>query len=458
MLYAYLLTRTDFVIEQQPESTSADKRFAHKVYIDLLFLLLELTGHNSEPAKPNSLVIDKKLKDSATGKSLAANSDLKSIIRNNDSRLALPAGLLQQLVDQITDSPVYKEFKRRRGARLDDEIELLCTVFETLISRNENLVRLFRDEPGYTKIGYEMGVDKFVRTLRNFGDIRSSYTGALKALDKSLLQAHKLYISIFALIVKLTQTRTDQLETARHKFLATDDDKNPNTRFVDNMFADALAYNSELQKYVKEYGIYWFDDITFLSSLLDSILKSPVYEEYMAMSATDWEKDCEFWRQILKTVVFPSDALLNMLEDTSVFWNDDLHIIGTFVLKSIRLDAQNQDHTLTFLPQYKDEEDSRFGAELFELAVKNREQYESYVEKFVDKANWDAERIAFMDNVILVCAVCEIINFPKIPLAVSLNEYIDIAKLYSSAKSGQFINGMLYNIIEYLKTEGIINK
>lgn len=295
---------------------------------------------------------------------------------------------------------------------------------------------------------------------RNSNEADAERVSALKALERSLSQAHKLYVSIFVLIVRLTEERARQLENAKAKFLATEEDKNPNTRFIDNELAEKLSVNKEIESYIKKYGIDWTDDTDLLHALLDSIMKSSYYQEYMEAETTDWKKDCEFWRQILKNVVFQSDDLLEALEADSVFWNDDLHIIGTFVLKTIRVMSQGrgEGEEIKLLPQYKDEEDSRFGAELFELAVDHKDSYSAYIEKFVDKAHWDSERIALMDMVIMICAIAEIINYPNIPLAVSLNEYIDIANLYSSAKSGQFINGLLYNVVQCLNREGLINK
>lgn len=459
MLYAYLLTRTEFKIDTEPDISSADKKFAHSAYVDLLLLLLEITGHNTASAvKPTSNLIDKKLRASSVGNMLAADSAVKNFIFKNNSSFAEIAPLVQTLHDRVVASSVFKEFSRKRKIELDNEVALWTVLFESTIAEDPDLKAAMRKLPGFSTVGYQMAIAKVVETLKSYYGARASYYTALKNLETSLKQSRKLYISIFVLIVRLTQARAMQLDAAKNKYLATAEDKNPNTRFVNNSFALALENSKELEAMIKEYGISWTDDITLLNSLLDAIMESSVYREYMEAESSDWEADCEFWRQVLRSVVFMSDDFTNAIEDESALWVDDLHIIGTFALKTIRIDAQSEPGHLEFLPHYKDEEDSRFGAELFEYAVKNRDLYYSYIEKYVDSSNWDSDRIAFMDSVIMICAIAEIINFPNIPLAVSLNEYIDIANAYSSARSGHFINGLLYSIVEYLKSENIIFK
>lgn len=459
MLYAYLLTRTEFKILENPDVSSPDKKFAYSVYVDLLLILLELTSHNTaEPTKKSTLVIDRKLAASAVGASISKDSTLKDIILKGNHTLKELMPVVQHLHDRITASAIFKEFSRKRKTDLENEIELWTVLFKSTIETDPELIKKFKAMPGYTGTGLEMGVDMVVSTLRSFYETRDGYRTALKSLQASLDKAHSLYVSIFVLIVRLTEARERQLENAKSKYLATAEDKNPNTRFIDNSFAAYLAENEDLKTLIKKYGIDWTDDFGLLDSLLASITSSGIYKDYMSAPSTDWEKDCEFWRQIMKNVVFQSDDFEDALESESVYWNDDLHIIGTFALKTIRQASLSESHSVDFLPQFKDEEDSRFGAELFETAVNNRDQYVALIDKYVDTENWDSDRLVFMDTVIMICAISEIIKFPNIPLAVSLNEYIDIANLYSSAKSGQFINGILFSVVEHLKSEGIIQK
>lgn len=455
LLYAYLLTRTEFKIETDPDVSSADKKFAFEAYIDLLSLLLKVTGHNSPLSNAQ---IHKKLVVSAVAKALEGDSELRHLIFKADTHREAISAIVADLHKSITTSSAFLEYSRKRKTSLEDEINLWKVLVETTFLDDKSVMAAFRAMDGYSSAGMKMAVDKVLATLNSYFDARAGYMHALKSLERSLDMSHKLYISMFVLIVRLTQARESQLEAAKNKYLATARDKNPNTRFVDNRLAAALANSPELQDFISKYAIDWTDDITLLNSLLESITTSSVYQQYMEAPSTDWETDCEFWRSIFKNVIFLSDDLTEALEADSVFWNDDLHIIGTFVLKTLRIDARSETQTPLFLPQFKDAEDSEFGANLFDYAVKNRDEYYSYIERFIDTKNWESDRIAFMDVVILLSAIAEIINFVNIPVAVSFNEYIEIANLYSTSKSGQFVNGILHSVVELLRQEGIVVK
>ncbi|MDE7467198.1 MAG: transcription antitermination protein NusB, partial [Muribaculaceae bacterium] len=197
--------------------------------------------------------------------------------------------------------------------------------------------------------------------------------------------------------------------------------------------------------------------LTLLKNLLDAIVQSDTYKEYMAQESTDWRTDCEFWRTVMRNIILPSDALAEAMEDKSVFWNDDLDIIGTFALKTIRKFGSENPEKCRFLPQFKDEEDEQFGDRLFAFAIENRETYRGYIDRFISR-DWDPDRLAFMDIVIMIAAIAEIVNFPGIPLPVSMNEYIEIANAYSTPRSGAFINGILFSVATMLTEEGILHK
>ena len=185
----------------------------------------------------------------------------------------------------------------------------------------------------------------------------------------------------------------------------------------------------------------------------------------MALEESDFATDANFWREIMRNIVFSSDELADALENRSVFWNDDLAIMSTFALKTIKRSyspAADEDSVdvgrIVLLPKFMNEADERFGAELFEYVVNNREQYRAYVDRFINPEQWDTERLAYMDIVVLLTAIAEIINYPSIPVPVTLNEYIEIANDYSTPRSGQFVNGILSSVIKLLEQEGVINK
>ena len=177
----------------------------------------------------------------------------------------------------------------------------------------------------------------------------------------------------------------------------------------------------------------------------------------MDFPATDLHEDTEFWRNVCKQIILHDEDFLEALEEESVFWNDDLEIIGTFVLKTMKR-FEEDDTRGAVLPMYKDEEDARFGSHLFADVVRNKDLYRRYIDDFINTEHWDTDRLAVMDVIITMTALAEIMNFPKIPLVVSINEYIELAKSYSTSKSGAFVNGLLSSIIGRLREEGRIQK
>ena len=214
-----------------------------------------------------------------------------------------------------------------------------------------------------------------------------------------------------------------------------------------------------MEDYVEDNKISWIaEDRQLLESLLTTIMNSEVYQDYMRFPATDFQTDCDFWRDIFKYVILNDENFLEALENKSVFWNDDLDIISTFVLKTLRRFEEGCPGNRPVLPMYKDEEDAQFGFKLFSDVVKNKDVYRRYIDDSIVGEKWDSERLAFMDVVVTMTALSEIINFPKIPLVVSINEYIELAKSYSTSKSGAFVNGLLSSITEKLREENKIHK
>ena len=280
-----------------------------------------------------------------------------------------------------------------------------------------------------------------------------SFVDAKKELKKSLEMAYRLYNYIFVLMVDSQDRR---LDAARNKYLPSEEDLHPNMKFVNNLFIKKLRASSAYTEYQKENKLTWHDDDIFLKLLLDKVVKSEIYADYMSKPGNDFVADCELWRDLLKKVVLVDDDFVDQLESKSVYWNDDLETIGTFVLKTIKRFETNSEKA--FMPMYKDEEDSLFGEQLFSQAVMGRERCDNLINRFIVTENWDADRVAFMDRVVMDVAITEVLNYPAIPTRVTLNEYIEIAKYYSTPRSGQFVNGILNSIINYLKEERIIVK
>lgn len=282
--------------------------------------------------------------------------------------------------------------------------------------------------------------------------LREALTVLLQSMDKS----YELYHSLLYLPVELTRLQEIRIDNAKNKYLPTDEDLHPNMKFVENKFVSKIKECEMMQEYMKAVPISWWDNDVFLRLILDKIVNSDIYESYMLSETSDLASDCEFWRDIMRKIILPDDNLSEILEDKSVFWNDDLDVIGTFALKTIKRFGEEGYEKL--FPQFKDEEDQQYAEQLFMLSIKNKERYMELLEQFVDKDSWDVERLAFMDVVILLVALTELENVPSVPTKVTMNEYIEIAKYYSTLKSGQFVNGILNSIIIYLKKEGRLNK
>ena len=282
-------------------------------------------------------------------------------------------------------------------------------------------------------------------------------TTAKKELTKSLDKSYELYNALLKLMIELTDVQDLRLDEAKHKFLPTEEDLNPNMRFVENEFVKRLRADQTLADFVDDKKINWRDDELFVRLLLDKILRSEEYQEYMEMPKTSLVRDGEVWYQLMKKVVLPDENLLEHLQSMSVYYtDDDMQIMGQFVMKTIR--RFEDEEAQPILPQYKNDDDSKFGEQLFSKAVAEMEENNSYIDQFVKTEKWDVERIALMDRVVMCTALTEIRNYPSIPVNVSLNEYIELAKDYSTPRSGQFVNGILNAVVNKLRADKVIIK
>ncbi len=279
---------------------------------------------------------------------------------------------------------------------------------------------------------------------------------AEKELMFSLQKTYDLYHYLLLLIPVLTDAEQKRLDLRKHKYLATQEELNPNMRFAENRFAEQGRKNKKLQAFFNEKGLIWTEDDTlFIKNLLETILDSDVYKSYIK-SEDSYNSDQEFWRRVFKDIICKNEALYEFLEDKSIYWNDDMDITGTFVLKTIKRFGEEDNEDMELLPMFKSEEDREFALELLHKSILNEKEYSERINRHIK--NWDLDRIANMDLYIMQIAIAELLNFPSIPINVTLNEYIDIAKFYSTSKSGTFINGILDAIVGELKKENKLFK
>ena len=279
---------------------------------------------------------------------------------------------------------------------------------------------------------------------------------AEKELFFSLSKAYDLYNYLLMLMIALTNYAQKRIDAAKAKLAPTKEELFPNTKFVENKFIAQLEVNRQLLDFIASQKRSWSNEEDFIKGLYEKILNSDIYKEYMASEENSYEADRELWRKLYKTFIFNNEALDALLEDQSLYWNDDKEIVDTFVLKTIKRFDEKNGANQELLPEFKDDEDREFARRLFRRTILNCEYYRHLISE--NTRNWDLDRVAFMDVVIMQCALAEILSFPNIPISVSLNEYVDIAKVYSTAKSGSFVNGTLDGIVKVLKKEGKLTK
>ena len=279
---------------------------------------------------------------------------------------------------------------------------------------------------------------------------------AEKELMFSLSKAYDLYNYLLLLLVELTKYENEQIEQQEELNKIAHKEEAVSHRFVNNRFVKQLADNKQLLEYVDSQKRTWLNDADYLKKLLADIKASDTYADYMVNEVDDYSTDREFWRKIYKSIIMKDDRLSEVLEDKSLYWNDDREIVDTFVLKTIKRFEEENKENQELLPEYKDEEDREFAVKLFRATILNDEDHRRLIAQCVK--NWEFDRLAFMDVVIVQIAIAEILGFVQIPTVVSINEYVDIAKYYSTPKSAAYVNGILDAVVKRLKREKLIIK
>ena len=280
---------------------------------------------------------------------------------------------------------------------------------------------------------------------------------ALKDLDASLSKTYELYHYLLRLPIELTHIQEMRLDEARNKYLPTEEELNPNMKFVNNRLVAALSSNDQLQEYAQEHAVTWNDDPILERLVLDKIVKSDLYQEYMTSDEDSITQDSQLWQQLIKQVVLPDENMVEAIEQRSLYWTeDDIDLMAQFVCKTFRRMANGAEDAI--LPMFKDDEDGDFGKDLFKATVTQMPENNEIIDNLVEESRWDKDRIVLMDRIIMCAALAEMRSFEKIPIAVTLNEYIELAKNFSTAASGKFVNGILNNAAKQLRKDGKLFK
>ena len=278
---------------------------------------------------------------------------------------------------------------------------------------------------------------------------------AEKELFFSLSKAYDLYNMMLALIVAVSKAANRRLEVGRAR-ARRERKPEPSAKFALNRFALQLAENKQLQEFIAEQKYPWDEEPEFVEKLFTQMEQTEFYQEYMASEVDDYDSDRELWRRLYRLLIQDNDDLDALLEEKSLYWNDDKQVVDSFVLKTIkRFDEKNQSHQ-ELLPEYDNEEDKDYARKLFRATIMNGEEYQRYMSEA--SRNWDFSRLAYMDIVIMQIAIAEMMTFPSIPINVTINEYVEIAKIYSTPRSSGYINGMLDAIAHHLVKTGKLLK
>ena len=278
---------------------------------------------------------------------------------------------------------------------------------------------------------------------------------AEKELVFSLSKAYDLYNYLLSLIVAVTQESRRHLEVAQAR-ARREGTSEPSQKFAYNRFALQLEENHMLNDFRETQKRLWDDNPEFLKRLYDQIVDSQIYKDYMAAPEDDYETDRELWRKLYRTLIQNNEDLESLLEEQSLYWNDDKEVVDTFVLKTIKRFEEKNGSRQELLPEYDNEEDKEYARKLFRAAILNADEYQHYMTEA--SRNWDFSRLAYMDIVIMQIAIAEMLTFPSIPVSVTINEYVELSKLYSTPRSAGYINGMLDHIARHLVETGKLLK
>jgi N utilization substance protein B len=259
-----------------------------------------------------------------------------------------------------------------------------------------------------------------------------------------------------SLVIEIEKFAEDRIDLGLKKHRPTGADLDPNTRFVNNQLILQLKTNIPLTKYLETSKLSWTNDEDLIRKLYLSLIDQDFYKEYMASEQNSYTEDRKLVEDIFKYLVLDNEDLESLLEEQSIYWNDDLDFVVSMILKTFKKFKETSDERQALLPMYKDDEDRQFAKDLYRKVVLNHAENMVMIKQHT--LNWDIERIAFIDNLILELALCEFLYFPSIPTKVTMNEYIELSKYYSTEKSRNFINGMLDKALKDLKKENKILK
>lgn len=287
---------------------------------------------------------------------------------------------------------------------------------------------------------------------RDDGNLAQAETELMFSVGKT----YDLYHYLLLLILDIADIASEKIEQALQKRMPTPEDLNPKREFVDNPVITQLRKNRSLNKYISSKKLTWVNNSHIPRLLNNKLVAWEKYNEYLQLPDHNYSSDKKFIINIINDLFANSEELLSNLEEQSIYWNDDMEYVIAMIEKTLKKLKSESGEDTPLMPLFKNEEDKEFVKILFRKAVINSEKYSALIDN--NTTNWEIERIALMDILVMKLAVTEILEFPEIPVKVTLNEYIEIAKYYCTSKSSTFVNGILDNIVKEIREKGLFAK
>jgi len=284
----------------------------------------------------------------------------------------------------------------------------------------------------------------------------SSIAQSEKELFFSIQKTYDLYHYLMLLLIELVNHNEERIQIGREKHRPTKEELNPSTRFVENKIITQLKKNIILVKYLQDNKISWNGQSDLIKTIFNQMKEKPYFIEYLASEPGNYQADKRVVEQILTEEIPGLEPLDQLLEEQSIFWNNDLEFVISMIIKTIKGFTENDSTAKSLMPLFKNDEDRDFSKILLRRVLLNHVEYNELIKQFAQ--NWEFERIAIMDIILMQMSIAEFIEIASVPTKVTLNEYIEIAKYYSTAGSSTFINGILDKIIAHLKKDDKIKK
>jgi transcription antitermination protein NusB len=284
----------------------------------------------------------------------------------------------------------------------------------------------------------------------------SSLKKSEQELQFSINKSYDLYHYLLILIIDLANYAESRIDLARQKKIATHADLHPNTKFIENEIIRQIRCSNQLLKYLTTNKLSWANYPEMIKGLYGAMIENEEYNHYMNSGERSYEEDKDFICSVYKEVISQYEPLYQNLEEQSIYWNDEPEFILGIIIKTVKKFKKSDADDVPLMPLYKSDDDKEYPKRLLRKVILNYDQYLDRIERF--SKNWDIDRIAFTDILLMEMAIAEVIEFDSIPVKVTLNEYLELAKYYSTTKSSVFLNGILDKIFSDLKVQKLFTK